>query len=86
MDIGGVNMSEGDWKDWDVFCWNEKLFLHYFSVHDDESPVTSLCVTAEELRRVAGESEMDADSVQLAFFNKLNISLGAEKSGTPFEL
>lgn len=78
-------MSEGDWKEWDVFCWNEKLFLHYFSVHDDESPVTSLCVTAEELRRVAGESEMDADSVQLAFFNKLNKSLGAEKNGTAFE-
>lgn len=78
-------MSEGDWKDWDVFSWNEKLFLHYFSVHDDESSVASLCVTAEELRRVAGESDMDADSVQLAFLEKLRKALGPVKNATSFE-
>jgi len=68
-----------------VQSWNEKLLFHYFGVRDDDSPVRSICVTAEELRVAAKVADKSADEVQQSFFQQIRGSLPAPKTGAAFE-
>jgi hypothetical protein len=68
-----------------VQSWNEKLLFHYFGVKDDDSPVRSICVTAEELRVAAQVADKSADEVQQSFFQQVRGSLPAPKTGAAFE-
>jgi hypothetical protein len=68
-----------------VQSWNEKLLFHYFGVRDDDSPVRSICVTAEELRVAAQVADKSADEVQQSFFQQIRGSLPAPKTGAAFE-
>lgn len=68
-----------------VQAWNEKLLFHYFGVKDDDSPVRSICVTAEELRIAAQVADKTADEVLQQFLQQVRGSLGVTKTGTAFE-
>ena len=68
-----------------VRSWTEKLLFHYFGVRDDDSPIRSICVTAEELRVAAQVADKSADEVQQQFLQQIRGSLSAPKSGAAFE-
>lgn len=59
---------ETNWREWDLEGWNERLLHYFFGIHDETpQPVVVLLVTADELARVAGAPEGDADEVRDAF-------------------
>lgn len=80
-------MSESEWQKWDCQKWNSELFRHYFVVNDGEAlePVESLCVTADELRKVTGDLTADPEKVQESLLKFVLGSLGQAKSGKAFE-
>jgi hypothetical protein len=81
----GGNVAEQIGLPVGVRSWNEKLLFHYFGVRDDDSPIRSICVTAEELRVAAQVADKSADEVQQQFLQQIRGSLSAPKSGAAFE-
>ena len=75
-----------DWRGWDRFVWNSKLFFYYFSCDEIDSPaVTSLSVSAEDLRRVTGDLTANPDEVKNVFLKLVRSSISGEKTSTSFQ-
>lgn len=83
-------MSKKSWSEWDCYDWNKELFRYYFVVNgDNDDPVTSLCVTAEELQKVTGDIAADPEKVQESLLRFVRGSISGSdrklKSGKGFE-
>jgi hypothetical protein len=75
------------WSKWDRFEWNKQLFFSCFSAMDlDVADVTSLSVSAEELRRVTGDPLSNPDEVKAAFLKTINSSLKGDRTGAQFKV
>lgn len=75
------------WSKWDRFEWNKQLFFSCFSAKDlDVADVTSLSVSAEELRRVTGDPLANPDEVKAAFLKTINRSLKGDRTGAQFKV
>jgi hypothetical protein len=74
------------WSSWDRVRWNRELFLSYFATTDLDAPdVTSLSVSAEDLRRVTGDPLANPDEVKAAFLKSINGSLKGDRKGAKFK-
>ena len=63
-------MTARGWKEWDSIEWNRALLLHYFSASDENSlGVSSISVSAEDLRIVTGDPSAKSEVVKDRFLD-----------------
>jgi hypothetical protein len=60
----------GRWEAWDSIEWNRALLFHYFSAADENLPgVSSISVSAEDLKIVTGDPSAKAEDVKDRFLD-----------------
>ena len=74
------------WEEWDRHIWNEKLFIHYLSKKTSEiTNITSLSVSAEELKKITQDPTADPGKVLESFIKVIRGSLQGDKNGPAFK-